>query len=296
MNRNKYIALGIVFLVIAFISGICCGFFIGNGMDGQSRQTAELQSSISSSSEEASSYEQTLASSSETAVISESESESESDTSSVSDTDTGWIKDGFNYLAIGNSITQHGITSYWWNEVGMAASDADHDYFHLVLKHLEENNSKVKGIAYNFYIWEVQSHDRDEALSMLDPFLSPDLDLVTIQLGENVNDLTTLQKDYVSLLQYIRAKAPDARILVIGDFWNSENRNEIKEAAANEANAEFVSLDGIASNDSYYCGTGTTVYDAEGNAHTVEHDGVARHPGDAGMDAIAGRIIKTLDQ
>ncbi|MCR4704151.1 MAG: SGNH/GDSL hydrolase family protein [Saccharofermentans sp.] len=295
MNKNQYIALGIVLLSVVFVCGICFGYFLGSRTDSM-QQTEETQSSSVISSSETSA-EQTATSESETSLTSESESETtESETTASSDTETLWLEDGYNYLAIGNSITQHGISSYWWNEIGMAASDEEHDYYHLVLKHIEENKGKTKGISYNFYIWETQSHDRDEALELLDQYLSPELDLITVQLGENAGDLTTFQKDYVSLLQYIRSKAPNARILVLGDFWISENRDELKAAAAAEANVEFVSLDGIASNEEYYCGLGTVVYDAEGNEHIVEHDGVARHPGDNGMKAIADRIIATLDQ
>ena len=61
------------------------------------------------------------------------------------------------------------------------------------------------------------------------------------------------------------------------------------------AYAGFVSLEGIAGNERYYCGLGAIVYDRNGNAHTVEHDGVSMHPGDDGMRVIAEAIIKVLD-
>lgn len=43
-----------------------------------------------------------------------------------------WTNAGFNYLAIGNSITCHGITDFWWNEAGMAATTKEKDFVHLV--------------------------------------------------------------------------------------------------------------------------------------------------------------------
>ncbi|MBO4425486.1 MAG: hypothetical protein J5776_00605, partial [Clostridiales bacterium] len=94
---------------------------------------------------------------------------------------------------------------------------------------------------------------------------------------------------------YIRSKAPNARILVVGDFWIVDGRDEMEFNACALTDAEYVSLDGIAGNEEYYCGIGTTVYDKYGNEHIVDHEGVAMHPGDAGMAAIAERIIEAID-
>jgi len=208
--------------------------------------------------------------------------------------DIAWLDDGFNYLAIGNSITLHYPVSYWWNEVGMAASQTDRDYFHIVSAHLRQDNDAFAGQAFNFVAWEAQGQDRDETLPFLDPYLSPKLDLVTVQLAENASDLTTYEADYVSLINYIKERAPGARILVIGDFWIKNNRNDLKINAVNATGVEYVSLDGIAGNSDYYCGMGAVVYGSDGQAHVVEHKGVAKHPGDRGMQAIADRIIDTL--
>ena len=281
--KKKQIALGTVLLIAVFICGISCGYFLFKFSNVSVSQASSVQSS------ENTTYSLTVPSEeSETAVITTTITEQSTLT------DNGWPADGYNYLAIGNSITKHNITSYWWNEIGMAASDEDHDYFHVVLKYLEKNNENVNGLACNLYGWESQSQDRDGALYLLDGYLSPNLDLITIQLGENVDDLSTFQSDFLSLLLYIKDNAPNARILVVGDFWNRENRNELKETAAKEANVEFVSLKGITGNKAYYRGLGSWVYDSEGNLHEIEHEGVAIHPGDAGMKAIADRIIDTL--
>lgn len=152
------------------------------------------------------------------ASLEERVSKLSADVSSAKTEDVEWLDDGYNYLAIGNSITLHGTGSYWWNEVGMAASDKDHDYFHIVSAFLGSNNSDFMSVPYNFAVWETQSHDRDETLEYLEHYLDPKLDLITVQLGENVSDLTTYEEDYVSLINYLKEKAPDARILVIEDF------------------------------------------------------------------------------
>lgn len=207
-----------------------------------------------------------------------------------------WNGEEFNWFAIGNSITLHEPNSHWWNPVGMAASDADHDYFALVRRHLEEKNGAVHAERLYFYAWETQDENRDFTLLYLEPYLCEELDLVTIQLGENVSGLETFAKDFETLITYVKERAPKARILVIGDFWTYENREEIKRKTADNTGVEFVSLDGIRDNGEYQCGMGATVYDAEGTAHSVDHGAIASHPGDKGMQAIAEKVIAALEQ
>ena len=208
-----------------------------------------------------------------------------------------WDSGEYNYLAIGNSLTRHGACSYWWHSCnGMAASDLEHDYYHIVLRHLEQKHDKVHGEAVGLSTWEVQSHDRDETFFMFDPYLNEEIDLITIQLGENAENLDTFESDYESLIIYIKNKCPKARIIIIGDFWAKANRDELKIEAASNTNVEYVSLEGIKDNKDYYAGMGTTVYDDDGNPHRIDHEGVAAHPGDNGMEAIAERVIAVIDK
>lgn len=202
-----------------------------------------------------------------------------------------WNPDDYNYLAIGNSITIHPLNEYWWNECGMAATSAENDYVHLVASALD-----AKFYAYNFATWELMGHDRGETLSLLDGLISEELDLVTIQLSENASDLSTFESDFEELIRYVQKGAPDAQILVIGDFWDKEQKDEMKHKACEETGVEFISLDEIKGLEEYQCGMDTTVYDNDSDPHTVEHSGVAKHPGDAGMKWIAEKIIDVVKE
>ena len=173
----------------------------------------------------------------------------------------------------------------------MAATTAENDYVHLVASALD-----AKSYAYNFATWELMGHDRGETLPLLDGFLSEELDLVTIQLSENASDLSTFESDFEELIRYVQKGAPDAQILVIGDFGDKEQKDEMKQKASEENGVEFISLDEIKGSEEYQCGMDTTVYDSEGNPHTVEHAGVADHPGDLGMKWIADRIIQLVKE
>jgi len=204
-----------------------------------------------------------------------------------------WPRDTFNYLAIGNSLTQHGICKYWWNKVGMAASDADHDYFHLVIRGLEKRHGKVTARAFNFSAWEITAHDRDQTFMKIDDLLDDRLSLVTIQLGENVKDRSTFAEDYVSLIEHVRQKTGGkAQIVVIGDFWTDD---PVRAEAAKQCGVDFVSLDeALRDPVKYRSKIGAVVYDAEGKPHTVGHKGVAKHPGDAGMAFIADKVLEKV--
>ena len=208
-----------------------------------------------------------------------------------------WLDQGINYFAIGNSITSHPIADYWWNDgVGMAASCEENDYVHQISKWLEDNyNESVETKAYNFYTWEVQSNDRAETLQLLDKYLSDELDLITIQLSENVSNVSTFQEDFEELCRYIIQKSPSAQIIVIDDFWDSGEKSSMKENAARSCNVDFVSLDEIKGNADYQAGLGSIVYDQNGNGHVIEHEGVAVHPGNKGMKYIAEAVEKKIE-
>lgn len=199
----------------------------------------------------------------------------------------------FNYLAIGNSITSHRICSYWWNEIGMAATRADRDYVHIVTKYLEETYGKVTRQVCKFLIWETQNTDRSQTFNMLTEYLSPELDLITLQLSENAKDLTTFIPDLTELVTYLQTKCPNAKIVMVDDFWNEE-RSAMKKEVAENTGVPFASLADIRGLEEYQCGIGTIVYDEDNNKHKVTHEGVAVHPGDGGMYAIATAIIEQL--
>lgn len=203
-----------------------------------------------------------------------------------------FTEDSYNYLAIGNSITKHPICDYWWNEIGMAASREENDYVHLITERL---GADVEMYALNFYIWEIQSADRAETLMVLEPYLSQNLDLVTVQLGENVTDRGTLEKDYEELIRFIQDRCPDAQILLVGGFWEAPETDGMKVAAASRCSIDFVDLSLAWSHAEYKVGLGSTVYGSDEQEHVVEHEGVAGHPGDKGMEFIAESILEFVE-
>lgn len=208
--------------------------------------------------------------------------------------------DSFDYLAIGNSITIHSICDYWFGEWGMAASSEEKDYYHLIIEGLEEKSIRpVNSITFSYCIWETQGYDRSETWPLLDAYLVSGIDLITVQLSENSNDISTLESDLKSLILHIKEKCgQDVIIIIIDDFWN-DRKSEIKRTVVeelNDPNVLFVDLSDIRGESEYACGLNTVLYGTDGSSHINEHEGVAIHPGDEGMKVIASRVLDCIEK
>lgn len=199
-----------------------------------------------------------------------------------------------NYVAFGNSITSHGINEYWWNNIGMGATTIDKDYVHQVLAGLQSLTGSASLTCYNYCTWELQANDRAETYCLIDYYLDTQPDIISIQLSENIIDMRHYESDWEELIRYVQNKCPNAQILIIDDFWYGGDKSNLKKQAAENCGVQFVDLSGIRGKSEYQCGMGTTVYDADGNPHTVNHEGVAAHPGDAGMTYIANQILQYI--
>lgn len=178
----------------------------------------------------------------------------------------------------------------------MAATTKEKDYVHLVDAYLDETYH-VSTTAYNFSDWETSSANRENMLSELDPYLSSDLDLITIQLGENItNGLDTLNDDYTGLVRYVKEKCPDAQIIILDEFcWPKPEIQAAQKQAADTFGLSYIDLSEIR-NDTYRAGLGTNVTGEDGKWHTITEATVAEHPNDEGMRYIANQIIANLSQ
>ncbi len=215
---------------------------------------------------------------------------------------TGDSKGMVKILFLGNSITLHPLCSYWWGEWGMAASDKEKDYVHRLVD-MEAQDYDVEYTAINFGAWETQSHDRAETVDFITVFLQEQYDYVVIQLGENISDYSTLETDleeFVSSIDVSQAEDGNpADILVVGGFWEADEIDAIKESVCggmkdSVASIQFVDLSSLQGDIEYQSVIGNTVMGDDGEKHVIEHDGVAKHPGDKGMEMIAEKIYKAM--
>ena len=195
---------------------------------------------------------------------------------------------GRRVLFIGNSITLHGYRpEIGWlrGDCGMAASDPEHDYVHIVLKGLSGSIPAVGCIA-QICDWE---------LNFWDDAILPDAygeaaawrpDLVIARLGENIRAEAMAQYPLLEhFVRMVRFFAGDqARTLVTDVFWPNPEKERILAEAARQLGASFVHLSDLGEQDSMKA------------VGLFEHSGVAEHPGNAGMAAIAARILAALQE
>ena len=194
-------------------------------------------------------------------------------------------------LYLGNSITLHGPKADigWSGNWGMAASAEDKDYVHLVTSALARHT----GVAPKIKVSNIADFERNYAtydvdLQMKDHFAF-DPDLVVLAIGENVPALGSgeareqFKAGVMSILRCALAKRHPL-IVVRSSFWADDAKDQALKEACQEAGGIFVNV-GLLGQDPA---------NAARSERSFTHDGVAGHPGDKGMKAIAEAILKAV--
>ncbi len=114
-------------------------------------------------------------------------------------------------------------------------------------------------------------------------------DLVVLAIGENVPALTTEQqqaafKTSVTKLLTKLKENSDPVIVVRSCFWQSPTTDRILKQACKTVGGIYVDASLLGKDEANYARS----------ERKFKHDGVAAHPGDRGMQAIADAILKSL--
>ena len=196
------------------------------------------------------------------------------------------VKDGVRVLFLGNSITLHGSLPKigWTNVWGMAASRPENDFVHIVTRGIEAETGRKADVRIRnmadfergFATWKVSPE--------IDELAAFDADYLVFAIGENTADLKTdgERADYREALKrffstFLRGRTKPHTV-VRGVFWPCEWKDACLAHVASDLGFTFVKAD-------------------FGNQKGMDawghhwHSGVARHPGDAGMAAIAAAIL-----
>ena len=192
----------------------------------------------------------------------------------------------YKILILGNSITRHGPLSEigWENDWGMAASALEKDFVHILFEKLELAKKLPYFMVRSASKWET-SYLNEGVLSSFEKEKAFNPDVIVFRLGENVVDVKNEEQKIVfaqkiaELINYIGTK--DTKIVYTTCFWENELVDEAIRLNAKEKGC-LVEL----------CDLGKeSTMRADG---LFWHAGVAGHPGDKGMQAIAERIFESL--
>lgn len=193
-------------------------------------------------------------------------------------------------LYLGNSITLHGAAPAigWTGNWGMAASAAEKDYVHL----LSADIAKASGVPPEIMVRNIASFERgydtfDIAKELQDE-LDFQADLVIVAIGENVAVPATdeakaaFAQAFGQLIATLQQHG-DPAIFVRSSFWPNSTKDGIMRQASVQAGVTFVDITKLGHDKSN-----------EASERKFEHAGVAAHPGDKGMRAIADAIFISI--
>jgi len=194
-------------------------------------------------------------------------------------------------LFLGNSITRHGILKKigWEIECGMAASSPEKDYVHLVIAGIADaTGGKPEFKAQNIADFERNYATQDIEATLKDAVAFKPT-LVIVAIGENVPGLGTddakakYKESYTKLLALLKNNGQPT-VLVRSGFWPDAGKDTIMLEAGKTAGAICVDISALGKDESNYARS----------ERKFEHAGVAAHPGDKGMRAIADAMLGAI--
>lgn len=192
-------------------------------------------------------------------------------------------------LFLGNSLLLGMFEVY-----GMCATDSENDYAYHITRELKKREpdckiSKLRTTAFeacesfeDFEAWFERSLG----------FFESDLDLISLQLLDNVNNAARQEaflKNFSELLGRLKAHCPNARIIWVYGWYMQPSVFDAAVAAADRFGIERIDISSAHTkeNESY---SGQISLNAEGEKIVVDDEWIT-HPGNDGMKAIADIMI-----
>lgn len=189
---------------------------------------------------------------------------------------------GMRIMFAGNSITLHGVLPEigWHNEWGMAASGKEKDYVHILMKNVEAIVPDAQFCICQVADWEREYRNGAAQYHLFENARNFEPDIIVMRFIENCPkdgfDGEIFKKEMDSLLSFLD-KSQKAKIILTTGFWKHPGDQAIVEYA-NEKNLPCAELGDLGEAGEMKA------------LGLFEHEGVANHPGDLGMEKIAERI------
>lgn len=187
----------------------------------------------------------------------------------------------------GNSITLHDPSKShgWENKCGMAASAPEKDYVHIVMNGISKSNADAVYCICQVSQWERDYKNGSKYYKLYADARDFKADIIIARFVENCPieefDGEEFRRCYTEFIDYLNGSGR-AKIILTSGFWKHPGNNEIMYIAQNRQ-YPFVDMSDLGECDDMKA------------LGRYEHSGVANHPGDKGMRAIADRILEKLE-
>ena len=196
--------------------------------------------------------------------------------------------DGIKVMFVGNSITRHGVKEDigWFWDHGMAATSKDKDYVHQLISKISPIHNDSAYCICQVADWETSYATNDNILEKFESARDFDADIIVIRFVENCKgteneeDILTFKTEFAKLLDYLTPSGK-AKFVITTGFWHHPFDEAIREVAK-QKDSPIVELGDLGEDDKMKA------------VGVFEHEGVAAHPGDLGMQTIAERIFDKL--
>ena len=191
-------------------------------------------------------------------------------------------------LFAGNSITLHAEKPDigWYHSHGMAASNEESDYVHLLMKKVRELHPYSEFCIAQVAEFERSYLSENKIFEEYKAAKNFDADILIMRFIENVPrdnfNRDIFKKSYVDLIKYL-CNPQKAKIIFTTGFWRHSYGDPVIREVAKDFNMPLVELGDLGEQDDMKA------------LGLYRHEGVANHPGNKGMENIANRIFPVLE-
>lgn len=193
---------------------------------------------------------------------------------------------GIRVMFVGNSITLHGVLPSigWHSEWGMAASEKEKDYVHLLEADIKKIDPEAAFCICQVAGWECDYKNGREKFSLYNEARNFCADVIILRFIDNVKksdyDSEIFLRELDMLVKHLDGTGK-AKCIITTGFWKHPGDDDIC-MYARKKGIPCVELGDLGENDRMKA------------IGLFEHSGVANHPGDEGMRAIADRIMEVV--
>ena len=194
---------------------------------------------------------------------------------------------GKRILFAGNSITRHGYKAEigWYGDWGMAASSKDKDYLHLLANKAPVIADDSVFCVCQSAIWERGYMEKDYSFDVFEPARDFNADIIVMRIMENVPSKDFAPEAFITaykkFLDFLNGTGK-AQVILTTSFWKHPGDANIIQIAE-ERGYQYIDLGELGEDESMKA------------IGLFKHSGVANHPSDKGMAAIADAIFEKMD-